>query len=179
MAKRKPSEPLERYPRETNTSTDFVYYQPALHPTIQKISATRVGKRPIYRFLIDHDGKQFPLRCMLDNGSTSFVISPEAAKAYAIPVVKRPRPISTGDASGNNMETETMFTIPLGLSFGNHPSYDEEDHAFEVRKTAGDYDALIPAWYLQKHKAQGTTTSHLHFPHCSSECYNHGKIHPE
>jgi hypothetical protein len=66
-----------------------VYYQPALHPKIQKISATRIGKRPIYRFFIDYDGKQFPLRCMLDNGSTSFVISPEAAKAFAIPVVKR------------------------------------------------------------------------------------------
>jgi hypothetical protein len=77
------------------------------------------------------------------------------------------------------MKTENMFTIPLGLSFGNHRSYDEEDHVFEVMKTAGDYDALIPAWYLQKHKARGTTTSHLHFPHCSSECYGHGKIHPE
>jgi hypothetical protein len=116
---------------------------------------------------------------MLDNGSTSFVISPEAAKAFAIPVVKRQQPIRTGDASGKNMKTENMFTIPLGISFGNHRSYNEEDHAFEVMNTAGDYDALIPAWYLQKHKARGTTTSHLHCPHCSSECYNHGKIHPE
>ena len=41
------------------------------------------------------------------------------------------------------------------------------------------YDALIPAWYMQKHKAQGTTTSHYHFPHCQPECYNHGKIYPE
>jgi len=179
MAKRKASELLERHPKKLNTSTDFVYYQPALHPKIQKVSATKIGKRPIYKFFVDYDGKQFPLRCMLDNGSTSFVISPEAAKAFAIPVVKRQRPVQTGDASGNNMKTENMFTIPLGLSFGNHRSYDEEDHAFEVIKTAADYDALIPAWYLQKHKARGTTTSHLHFPHCPTECYNHGKIHPE
>jgi hypothetical protein len=32
---------------------------------------------------------------------------------------------------------------------------------------------------LEKHKARGTTTSHLHFPHCPGEWYNHGKIHPE
>jgi hypothetical protein len=57
--------------------------------------------------------------------------------------------------------------------------YDEQDHAFEIIKTTGDYDALIPAWYLEKHKARGTTTSHLHFPDCQFECYNHGKIHPE
>jgi len=179
MAKRKASELLERHPKKINASTDFVYYQPALYPKIQKVSATRVGRRPVYRFFVDYDGKQFPLRCMLDNGSTSFVISPEAAKAFAIPVVKRQRPIQTGDASGNKMKTDNMFTIPLGLSFGNHRSYDEEDHAFEVMKTAADYDALIPAWYLQKHKARGTTTSHLHFPHCPTKCYNHGKIHPE
>jgi hypothetical protein len=67
----------------------------------------------------------------------------------------------------------------LGVSFGNHHSYNEADHAFEVIKTSGDYDALIPAWYLEKHKARGTTTSHLHFPHCRTECYNHRKIHPE
>jgi transposase InsO family protein len=72
-----------------------------------------------------------------------------------------------------------LFTIPLGVSFGNHRSYDIEDHAFEVIKTTGDYDALIPAWYLEKHKARGTTTSHLHFPECPQKCYNHGKIHPE
>jgi len=179
MAKRKASEPLERYPKKSNTSNDFVYYQPALHPKIQKISATKIGKRPIYRFFVDYDGKYFPLRAMLDNGSTSFILSPEAAKAFAIPVVKRQHSVRTGDASGNKMKTEGMFTIPLGISFGNHRSYNEEDHAFEVIKTTGDYDALIPAWYLEKHKARGTTTSHLHFPHCPQECYNHGKIHPE
>jgi len=179
MAKCKASEPLERYPKKTNTSTDFVFFEPARHLKIQKISAITIGKRPIYRFFIDYDGKYFPLRCMLDNGSTSFVISPEAAKAFAIPVVERQRPIRTKDASGNKTNTENMFTIPLGLSFGNHRYYDENDHAFEIMKTTGDSDALIPAWYLEKHKARGTTTSHLHFPHCKTECYGHGKIHSE
>jgi hypothetical protein len=72
-----------------------------------------------------------------------------------------------------------LFTIPLGLSFGNHRSYDEEDHAFEVMDTCSDHDFLIPAWYLEKHKARGTTTLHLHFPHCGNHCYGHDKIHPE
>jgi len=179
MAKRKAPEPLERYPKKINTSTNFVYYQPALHPKIRKVSATKIGKRPIYRFFIDYEGKYFPLRCMLDLGSTSFVISPEAAKAFSIPVVRRLNQVKTGDVSGTRLKTENLFTVPLGVSFGNHRTYDEQDHAFEVIKTTGDYDALIPAWYLEKHKARGTTTSHLHFPDCQSECYNHGKIHPE
>jgi len=179
MSKRKASEPLLRNLKKPNTSTDFVYYQPASHPKVKKVSATKVGKRPVYCFFIDYDGNYFPLRCMLDLGSTSFVISPEAAKAFSIPVVSRPKPVKAGDVSGSQLKTEGLFTVLLGVSFGNHRSFDEDSHAFEVIKTSGDYDALIPAWYLEKHKARGTTTSHLHFPHCSQECYNHGKIHPE
>jgi hypothetical protein len=45
--------------------------------------------------------------------------------------------------------------------------------------TSEDYDCLIPAWYLEKHKAQGTTRSHLHYPYCDSQCFGHGKLHPE
>jgi hypothetical protein len=179
MTRRKAFETLERLPKKINASTDFVYYQPALHHELGRVSATKIGKRPIYRFFIDHDGKYFPLRSMLNLGSTFFVISPEAAKAFSIPVVRRPWPIESGDVSGNNLRTEGLFTVPLAVSFGNHHSYNEADHAFEVIKTSGDYDALIPAWYLETHKARGTTTSHLHIPHCGTVCYNHGKIHPE
>jgi len=46
-------------------------------------------------------------------------------------------------------------------------------------KTSSEYDALIPAWYLNKHKAQGITEGRLHFPMCSAECFGHRKIHPE
>ena len=42
-----------------------------------------------------------------------------------------------------------------------------------------EYDVLIPACYLEKHKAQGTTYGHLHFTECEDQCYGHGKKHPE
>jgi len=106
---------------------------------------------------------------MLNLGSITFVISPEAAKAFSIPVVKRTKPIKSNDVSGTSLTTKNLFTVPFGLSFGNHRSYDEEDDTFEIMMTPGDYDALIPTWYLEKHKARGTTTSHLHFPHCQSQ----------
>lgn len=41
------------------------------------------------------------------------------------------------------------------------------------------YDCLIPAWYFETHSARGTATSHLHFPHCCSQCYRQDQIHPE
>jgi len=84
---------------------------------------------------------------MLDLGSTSFVISPNAAKAFKIPVVKRTKRLISQDVTGREIITEGLYTVPLGLYFGNHRSYDEEDHAVEVMKTSSDYDCLIPAWY--------------------------------
>jgi hypothetical protein len=116
---------------------------------------------------------------MLYLGSTYFVISPEAANAFSIPGVIRPRPIKSGDVSGNNLKTENLIPVALGLSFDNHRSYNEKDHAFQVIMTSGDYDAPIPASYFERHKALGTTTSCLHFHHCKAECYNHREIHPE
>jgi len=92
---------------------------------------------------------------MLDLGSTSFVDSPEAAKAFPIPVVKRLQPVRTKDVSGKRISTEGLFTVPLGIFFSNQRSSDEEDHAFKVLKTSGDYDALIPAWYLENIRPEG------------------------
>jgi hypothetical protein len=57
---------------------------------------------------------------MFDLGSTSFVLAPEAAKAVKIPVVKRQHQINTRDVSGRDIVMEGLFTIPLGISFGNH-----------------------------------------------------------
>jgi hypothetical protein len=176
ILKRKASEPLLRQPKKFNTATDFVYYQSASAQKINKVSATKVGKRPNFRFFIDHNSQYFLLRCMLDLGSTSFLMSPEAAKDYSIPVIKRTNLIKARDVSGNSLKTENLFTIPLGLSFSNDRTYIEEDHTFEVIKALGDYNALIPAWYLEKDKARGTMTSHLHFPHCQSEGYKQEKI---
>lgn len=88
----------------------------------------------LYRF----NGPYFPLSSILDLGSTSFIISPEAAKAFCIPVVKRIRPIRTKDVSGKEISTEGLFTVPLGQSCGKHRFYDEENQAFKVSKTAGD-----------------------------------------
>jgi len=87
---------------------------------------------------------------MLDLGSTLFVISPEAAKAFNILVVKRTKMVKSEDVTGQEIETEGLFKIPVGLSIGNHRSHDENDHAFEVMKISQDYDCLIPAWYLEK-----------------------------
>jgi len=61
MVKRMASEPLQRYPKKVNSSTDYVYHEAARYPKIHKVSPTKIGKRPIYQFFIDYGGKYFPL----------------------------------------------------------------------------------------------------------------------
>jgi hypothetical protein len=69
---------------------------------------------------------------MLDLGSISLGISPHTAKAFKIPVVKRTNRVRSKDVTGREIVMAALYTVPLGLSFGNHRSYCPEDHAFEV-----------------------------------------------
>jgi hypothetical protein len=112
---------------------------------------------------------------MLDLGSTFFTISPECAKVFNIPSVRRKHAIGTKDFGGNKVSLPGMYTIPLGLALGNHRSLE----TFEVVKMQKEYDVLIPAWYLEQHKVQGTMYGHLHFTECGNKCYGHRKRHPE
>jgi len=116
---------------------------------------------------------------MRDLGSTPLLVSPEAAKAFRIAVVKRVIPGKTLVLGEQKIETERWYTIPLTSRCGNHKSFDEKDHSFKVMKSAKDYNTLLPAWYLNKHKAEGLTTGHLHFRHCGSDCFVHGCVRPD
>jgi hypothetical protein len=165
------------FSKKPNTSDDFVYYEVK---KLHKIPSTRIGKRQIYKFFIDYDNgtgtsRQFPVPAMLDLGSTSFTISSECAKVFKILLVRRKQATGANDFGGNMVSLPGMYTIMLGLAFGNHQSLE----TFEVVKMQKDYDVLIPVWYREQHKAQGTTYGHLHFTEYGNKCYGHGKKHPE
>src|ERR1700731_3793372 len=119
--KQPPTEEENSVKKRQNTSKDFVFYEVK---KLHKIPQTRIGKRPIYKFFIDYDdqtgnSKQFPVRAMLDLGSTSFTISLQCAKAFKIPVVRRKNMTKANDFGGNQVKLPGMYTIPLGSSFGN------------------------------------------------------------
>jgi hypothetical protein len=98
---------------------------------------------------------------------------------FKIAVVKRNIPKRSSYVGGRKINTEGLTTVHLGLSFGNHRSYDINDHAFEVMKMSDQYDALLPAWYLNKQKAEGTAMGNLHFPHCEHSCFAHDELRPD
>jgi len=61
---------------------------------------------------------------MLDLGNTSIAISPQAVKAFQIPVVRRIMKFRSEDVTGGEITTDGLYTVPLELSFGNHRTYD-------------------------------------------------------
>jgi hypothetical protein len=110
---------------------------------------------------------------------TSFVISPNTAMAFKIPVVRSTRKVQYNNVTGRDIVFEGLSKMLLGLFFGIHHSSHSEDLAFEVMKVSNDNYCLILAWHPGKHEACGTATSHLHFLHCGSHCYTHDNIRPE
>lgn len=54
---------------------------------------------------------------MLDLGSASFIMSPAAAKAFAIPVIKRTEQVTLNNVTGQKIPTDRLFTLPLSLLF--------------------------------------------------------------
>jgi hypothetical protein len=74
------------------------------------------------------------------------------------------------DVIERTMNVEGLCPVPLGLSFGNHQTYDQKVQAFGIMETSQHYDTVIPAGYLEKHQAGETTTSHLDFPPCRNHC---------
>jgi len=102
-----------------------------------------------------------------DLGSTSFVISPQAAKAFKVPVVKRIIPAKASD-SENQYYNRRLFTIPLGLSFGNIDF--GQISGVQVMKNLLNI-RLIPD-VLDNHRAQGITEEDYTFQ-CDQKCFGH------
>jgi len=114
-AKRKATDQLDHLAKKSNTSTGYVFYEASKkNKKISKISPTKSGKRPIYNFFIDYNKKCYPMWCLLDLGSTSFVISPNAAKAFKIPVIKRTKKVQSNDVTGWEILTEVFIPFHWG-----------------------------------------------------------------
>jgi hypothetical protein len=99
MSKHKSSDNLwSSVNKKSNTSTDYVFYSSV--KTRKKrslVSPNTMGKRSRYKFFSELEGKFSPLRCMVEPGRPAFVISPEATRAFQVPVVKRILPGKASD----------------------------------------------------------------------------------
>jgi len=124
----------------------------------QKIYPAKICKKPIYKLFFDFNGKYFPLRCMLDPGYTSFIISPEAATVFKVRVVKGTTKVMSGDISGQEIITEGIYTKHRRITVANHRMYNLKDTSYRVIKTSPDYDDSMPAQFLEEQNPCVVTT---------------------
>jgi len=82
-----------------------------------------------------YDNHYYPLQYMPNLGSNIFVISPNPAKTFKIPVINKTTKVKSKDVTGREIVAKGIYTIPSGSSFGKNHSYNSDDHAVEVMPT--------------------------------------------
>ena len=115
----------------------------------ESLPLPRSGPVPVISKIVYLGEKEEVLRILLDTCSTVPILSRKFTQDKQIPVAERPtiRPIQ--DYAGQEVEEAGQFyTAPLILQHRHHFSR----VSFEVAPLASDYDAILPRWWLAKHK---------------------------
>ena len=91
------------------------------------------------------------IRILLDTGSTVPLLSLAWVASTSIQVVKRATTKRIENFAGKAVPgAGKYYTSPLLLQHCKH--YTRE--TFEVAPLAGDYDAILPAWWMAKHRPE-------------------------
>ena len=137
------------------------------------LPAPHSGTRPIVQFCLSwEEEKSLPVRCLLDTGSTSFLISDVFVEMFCVPKVKRDVPVPIFDFEGKLVKgAGHAFTHPLLFSYDDHWAKE----TFEVAPMEDSHDIIVPYWWLAKHQPEGifnNRSKHLKFssPACVERC---------
>ena len=89
------------------------------------------------------------VRALLDTGSTIPILSLDFTEKHQVPIVERATKRTIQDYAGQEVSRAgEYFTSPLLLQHRQHFTR----VSFEVAPLAGDYDIILPCWWLAKHK---------------------------
>ena len=130
----------------------------------ESLPLPRNGPVPMITMIVHFGEREEVVRILLDTASTVPLLSRTFSQTKRILVVELPsiRPIQ--DYAGLEVEGAGRFySTPLILEYRNHISR----VSFEDAPLASDYDAILPRWWLAKHKydllaSNGRTCHGLH-----------------
>ena len=107
------------------------------------------GPVPVIVMILYFGEQERTVRALLDTGSTVPLLSLSMVEQYQIPIAERETKRMMQDYAGQEVPgAGEFFTSPLLLQHRHHFSR----LSFEVAPLAGDYDIIIPRWWLAKHK---------------------------
>ena len=115
----------------------------------EPIPLPRSSTVPVVTMIVHLGEREEVARILLDTGSTVPLLSRSYVQNKRITTAERPtiRPIQ--DYAGQEVEgAGSHYTAPLTLQHRHHFSR----VSFEVAPLASDYDAILPRWWLAKHK---------------------------
>ena len=107
------------------------------------------GPVPVIARILYFGEREETVRALLDTGSTVPLLSLDFVEKHQTPIAKRPTKRTIQDYAGREVPgVGEFFTSPLLLQHRHH--YTRE--SFEVAPQAGDYNIVLPRWWLAKHK---------------------------
>ena len=124
------------------------------------------GPVPVVVMILYFGEQEETVRALLDTGSTVPRLSLSLVEQKQITVAERESRRTIQDYAGQEVEgAGELFTSPLLLQHRHHYSR----ISFEVAPLAGDYDIIIPRWWLAKHKCD-LLESNRRIKFTSGEC---------
>ena len=107
------------------------------------------GPVPVIVMILYFGEQEQTVRALLDTGSTVPLLSLSMVEQHQISLAERETNRTIQDYTGQEVPgAGEFFTSPLLLQHRHHYSR----LSFEVAPLAGDYDIIIPRWWLAKHK---------------------------
>ncbi len=111
----------------------------------------KAGHVPIVDMILHWDGNQAVVRTLLDSGSTIPLLSRTWAELLPVPIAGRSEAQRVNDFAGEAVEgAGKYYTFPMTLQCRKHYSIE----SFEIAPLAGEYDAILPDWWREKHKVK-------------------------
>ena len=109
----------------------------------------RSGPVPAVTMIVRIGEREDVLRILLDTGSTVAILSIQVTKDKQIPVAERETTGTIQDYARQAVQgAGEYYTAPILLQHRHHYSR----VYFEVARLASDYDAILPRYWLAKHK---------------------------
>ena len=106
------------------------------------------GPVPVVSMILYFGEQEEAARALLDTGSTVPILSLSFIEKYQVPIAERATKRTIQDYAGQEVSgAGEYFTSPLLLQ---HRQYFTQ-LSFEVAPLAGDYDIILPCWWLAKH----------------------------
>ena len=107
------------------------------------------GPVPVVAMILYFGEQEETVRALLDTGSTLPSLSLGFVEEKQVPIAERATKRTIEDYAGQEGSgAGEYFTSPLLLQHRHHYTR----VSFEVAPLAGDYDVILPRWWLAKHK---------------------------